>query len=112
MLWEDFLETCILQTKTSVSDGQGGRVVSLTDGNSFKAAIIKNRSIQERVAEKQGVQATYTVTTPTEQLTYGTIFKRMSDNKLFIVNSDYKDTKPPTNASFTFYQVQSEEYNI
>jgi hypothetical protein len=110
VLWEDFKQQCKMQTKTSVADGQGGFVVTFTDGDTFDASIVKNSSPQERVAEKQGVSATYTVTTPEKQLHYYDIFKRVSDGKLFRVTSNFEDSRPPERASFGFYQVTAEEY--
>ncbi|MBR4266485.1 MAG: hypothetical protein IKQ46_10575 [Bacteroidales bacterium] len=111
MLWENFLTDCITQIKSTVSDGQGGVTTSWEDGTTFTAAIVKDTSTADRIAEKQGVTASYTVTTPvTTLLKFHDIFKRKSDNKLFIVTSDYIDTKPPNCASFEFWQVSAKEW--
>lgn len=112
MLWEDFLTECITQTKTTVSDGQGGVTVTWKDGDTFNAAIVKNSTVMERIAEKQGVKASYRVTTPvTTVLQFHDIFKRKSDSKLFIVTSSATDSKPPQVASFSFNQVSAEEWD-
>lgn len=111
MLWETFLTDCTKQSKSTVSDGQGGVVTTWTNGNTFKAAIVKNSTAVERVAEKQGIKASYTVTTPANvSLQFHDIFKRNSDNKVFIVTSSSVDSKPPQVASFSFNQVSAEEW--
>ena len=97
---------------TSVSDGQGGITTTWSDGETFEAAIVKNTTAAERIAEKQGVKASYTITTPsTVSLKFHDIFKRNSDSKLFIVTSDATDSKPPAVATFEFNQVNAEEWD-
>jgi hypothetical protein len=111
MLWETFLQDCTMQTKTTVSDGQGGVTTTWADGSTFQAAIVKSSTAFERVAEKQGIKASYTVTTPTTTtLKFHDVFKRDSDNKQFIVTSDATDSQPPIPASFKFCQVTAEEF--
>ena len=111
MLWETFLTDCTKQSKSTVPDGQGGVTVTWTEGDTFKAAIVKNSTAIERVAEKQGIKASYTVTTPVDvMLQFHDIFKRNSDGKLFIVTSSSVDSKPPQVASFSFNQVTAEEW--
>ena len=112
MLWETFLTNCTKQSKSTVSDGQGGVVTTWATGDTFKAAIVKNSTAVERVAEKQGVKASYTVTTPADvMLQFHDIFKRNADNKMFIVTSNSVDSKPPQVASFAFNQVSAEEWD-
>ena len=101
----------MMQIKSEISDGQGGVVTSWTDGDTFNAAIVKNNSAVERVAEKQGVTASYTITTPsTVNLKFHDIFKRNSDNKTFRVISNTLDSSPPKVATFSFNQVNAEEW--
>lgn len=112
MLWEEFLTECTKQTKATVSDGQGGVTVTWADGDTFNAAIVKNSTVMERIAEKQGVKASYRVTTPAATvLQFHDIFKRKSDSKLFIVTSSATDSKPPQVATFSFNQVTAEEWD-
>lgn len=111
MLWETFLTECTMQIKSEISDGQGGVVTSWADSDTFNAAIVKNNSAVERVAEKQGVTASYTITTPsTVNLKFHDIFKRNSDNKTFRVISNTLDSSPPKVATFSFNQVNAEEW--
>lgn len=111
MLWETFLADCTMQTKTTVSDGQGGVTTTWANGSAFKAAIVKDMTAFERVAEKQGIKASYTITTPTTTtLKFHDVFKRNSDSKKFIVTSDAVDSQPPSVSSFQFNQVTAEEF--
>ena len=101
-----------MQTKTTVSDGQGGVTTTWGDGSTFKAAIVKVNTAVERVAEKQGVKASYKITTPVSvSLNFHDVFKRDSDSKKFIVTSNFTDSKPPEFAGFHFNQVFAEEWN-
>lgn len=98
-------------TKTTESDGQGGVMTTWGTGNTFKAAIVKMDSNVERIAEKQGVKASYKITTSINTaLKFHDIFKRDSDGKKFIVISNSTDSKPPEFASFKFNQVTAEEF--
>ena len=111
MLWETFFTDCTTQTKTTVSDGQGGVTATWANGSTFKAAIVKNMTAFERIAEKQGVKASYTITTPTTTtLKFHDVFKRDSDSKKFIVMSNAVDSQPPNVSSFQFNQVTAEEF--
>lgn len=111
MLWETFLTKCTKQVKATVPDGQGGVVTTWTEGDTFLSAIVKNNTAVERVAEKQGVKTSYTVTTPADVcLQFHDIFTRDADNKYFIVTSNYTDSNPPEVASFKFNQVTAEEW--
>lgn len=113
MLWEELQGTCTKLDKQTVSDGQGGFTTEYSESNSFKATIIKNSSIQTRIAEKQGITSLYTVTIPNDiKLEFHDIFKRNRDNKVFRVTSDYTDSKPPKSASFNFNQVTAEEWSL
>lgn len=111
MLWETFFTDCTMQSKTTVSDGQGGVTTDWTNGSTFKAAIVKSNTAVERVAERQGAKAGYIITTPIDiVLKFHDVFKRDKDSKLFIVTSDATDTSPPEFATFKFNQVTAEEF--
>lgn len=112
MLWETFFQDCTMLAKTTTSDGQGGVTTEWTNGDTFKAAIVKTNTAVERVAEKQGVKASYKITTSINtNLKFHDVFKRNQDNKKFIVVSDFTDSQPPEFATFKFNQVFAEEWN-
>lgn len=112
-LIDGYLQSCVMLTKKRVPDGQGGFEAIWTDGDEFDAAIVKDRSLQARVAEKQGVSSVYTITTARGvALEYHEVFRRVSDGATFRVTSDYTDSKPPNVATFDFEQVAAERWEL
>lgn len=112
-LIDGYLQSCVMLTKKRVPDGQGGFEAIWTDGDEFDAAIVKDRSLQARVAEKQGVSSVYTITTARGvALEYHEVFRRISDGATFRVTSDYTDSRPPNVATFDFEQVTAERWEL
>lgn len=112
-LLENFMESCTMLERTRVPDGLGGSSVEYKDGTKFMAAIVKDKSLQARIAERDGVTAVYTVTTPVGTgLEFHEAFRRDRDSAVFRATSDYHDSKPPQSASFAFEQVSAERWEI
>lgn len=102
---------CTMIDKTTVADGQGGTTQAWVDGAKFDAAIIKDSSMQARMAEKQGVTEVYTVTVGKNvQLDFHDVFRRDSDGAVFRVTSNITDSRTPKVASFQFGQVTAEKW--
>ncbi len=78
-----------------------------SDGEAFKAAIVKNSSFEARIAERDTGRASYTITTQRE-LPYHAVFKRDSDDAVFRVTGGTADSSPPSAATFDFKQAQAE----
>lgn len=111
MLVESMYVDCIKITESSVSDGQGGFVTEYVDGALFSAAINLDESIATAIANKDGVKAVYTVTTPINAvLKFGDIIKRVEDGKVFRVVG--KENKTPKISSFQFNTVKVEEWEL
>ena len=112
-LFDAFMETCIEMKKTRVDDAVGGYRIEWTEGVEFQAAVNKDRSLQARIAEKEGVTEVYTVTTPKGVgLDFHEVFKRKSDGATFRVTSNAKDSETPKTASFSFEQVTAERWTL
>lgn len=112
-LIDEFKTKCTLLEKRRVPDGEGGWAVSWVDGMSFYAAIVHDTTIQARVAEKEGMSSTFTVTTDTNMgLDFHDVFRRESDGDVFRVTSDSQDVKTPDRASFQFAQVTAEKWSL
>lgn len=112
-LLSDAMETCVLMDKRTEADGYGGYRTTYVAGASFQAAIVFDTSMQARIAEKQGVTSTYTVTTPrTLTLEYHDVFKRLRDNKVFRVTSDGDDKYTPASTALDMRQVTAEEWKL
>ena len=110
-LYETMFEECQLMDKRSVPDGMGGFTYEWVDGATFRAAIIKDNSMEARVAEKQGVTEVYTITFDKGiVLDYHDVIMRLSDYQTFRVTSNVKDSETPVVSSFQFGQVRAEKW--
>lgn len=106
-------EECTILDRRTISDGMGGYLTQWIDGAVFQAAVIKDSSMQARMAEKQGVTELYTVTTDKNiPLAYHDVFRRDSDGAIFRVTSNMTDSKTPVVASFQFGQVTAERWEL
>lgn len=112
-LYEAMETSVTILDRTTANDGEGGTITTYVDGASLNVAIVFDSSMQSRIANKQGVSSLYTVTAPKNSgLTYHTLFRRNSDNKIFRVTSDDDDKLTPEMATFSFTQVTAEEWVI
>ena len=110
-LIDEMKEACVMLDKRTVSDGMGGFTVTWVDGAGFSAAIVKNSTMQARMAEKQGVTELYTVTVDKgTTLDFHDVFKRSGDNAVFRVTSNIVDSETPARASFQIGQVTAERW--
>lgn len=110
-LMNDYVESCTLLEKTRMPDGEGGWTNTWVDGLSFKAAITYDTTLQARVAESEGMKATYTVTTEKGMpLDFHDVFRRERDKQVFRVTSQGDDKVTPASASFQVSQVAAEEW--
>lgn len=113
MLIDAFTEPCVLVEKTRQSDGEGGWVTVWNEGLGFGAAIVMDTTLTARVAEAEGMKAIYTITTPkANKLDFHDVLKRVSDGKYFRVTSDCTDKQTPSVATFSFHQVNAEEWEL
>lgn len=113
MLIDAYMTECVMMDKQTVSDGLGGFIRSWVEGATFQAAIVKDSTMEARVAEKQGVTELYTVTvSKTLEIDYHDVFKRKSDGAVFRVTSNVTDSKTPSVATFQFGQVTAERWEL
>ena len=113
----DAYTDCVMLDKRTAPDGRGGIIESWIDGAPFRAAIVKDDSLQARVAQSQGVSNVYTVTaTGGVMLGYHDVFRRVEDGTVFRVTGSGKDKKPPDAASPLIKtmssQVSAEEWTV
>lgn len=113
-LIEKSMETFVVMNKIRVADGEGGFTTQWKPGAEFKASATFDSSMQARVAESQGVESLYTITTPKNAiLNFHDIIKRVSDSKVFRITSDGNDKLTPTSAMFGQYsQVTAEVWEL
>lgn len=102
---------CVLLEKKRIPDGLGGWTTQWTDGAEFDAAILKDNTLQARIAEKDGVSELYTITVKRNfPLEFHDVFRRVSDGQVFRVTSNMKDNTSPTFSSIDIGQVNAEAY--
>lgn len=113
MLIDAFMTDCVMMDRQTASDGLGGFTRTWVEGAAFQAAIVKDNTMQARVAEQQGVTELYTVTVSESLvLDFHDVFKRLEDGAVFRVTSNVTDSRPPSVASFHFGQVTAERWEL
>ena len=112
-LMGDFTEDCVLLEKQRVPDGEGGWSTQWVEGLEFQAAITHDNTLEARVAESEGMRATYTITTEASMpLDFHDVLRRTRDGQVFRVTSDGSDRVTPATATFQVTQVSAEEWAL
>lgn len=112
-LYEKMMTDCVLLEKRRISDGLGGWTTVWTEGEPFKAAILKDSTLDARIAEKEGIAEVYTITVPKETpLSFMDVFKRKSDGMTFRVKSNMTDNSSPSFTQINFGQVTAERWEL
>ena len=112
-LYEEQMESCAMMDRQTVPDGVGGFTYQWTQGATFKAAIVKNNTLDAKLAEKQGVTEVFTITVDKGlALEFHDVFKRLRDGVIFRVTSNIVDSETPAHASFQFGQVSAEKWEL
>lgn len=107
------MDDCVMLDRQTVPDGLGGFTHKWVDGAPFRAAIIKNNTLEAAIAEKQGVTELYTVTVDKGvNLQYHDVFRRLSDRETFRVTSNILDSQTPSVATFQIGQVTAERWEL
>lgn len=112
-LIDNFFTACVLMEKIREPDGAGGWNVAWADGAEFDAAIVRDTTMQSRIAEKEGVTSVYTVTTRrSTPLSFHDVFKRLSDGAIFRATSDGAEKQSPSVGSLDMCQVTAEKWEL
>lgn len=115
-LYEAMMEECELMDLTSAPDGEGGFINKRTPGATFKAAIKLDSSTLAKIAEKDGVESLYTITTGKGAvLKDGYVFRRKKDedpHDAFMVTSDGTDNQAPDVSTLDIRQVSAKKWRI
>jgi hypothetical protein len=112
-LLSDAMEACTLIDQITQADGYGGFVRDWQDGALIQCAIVLDTSTETRIAEAQGTQAIYTITTDKViNLQYHQVLRRERDGKVFRVTSDGDDNATPVSAMLNMRQVTAEEFDL
>ena len=107
------MEECRIQNHTMVADEFGGYKETWEDGARFRAAIAKNSSAEQLVAEKQGVSENFTVVVDQAvTLDYHDVFKRLSDGAVFRVTSRTTDSTAHKDSTVRIAKVTAEWWEL
>ena len=110
-LLTQMMEECIILNHVRTDDDFGGYTDTWTEGASFMAAIAKNASPEQLVAEQQGLSEQFTVVVgDTFSLDYHDVFKRKSDNEIFRVTSRTEDSTAHPASTVRIAKVTAERW--
>lgn len=110
-LLDEMKTACVLLDKQTIPDGLGGFTREWVEGAEFQATIIKDSSIDARIAEKDGVTEVYTVVVNKGvPLEFHDVFKRLSDDQIFRVTSNIKDSEAPMRSTVQIGKVNAEKW--
>lgn len=105
------MEDCKILNHVRTDDDYGGYTDEWTEGATFKAAIAKNASPEQLVAEQQGVNEAFTVVVEQSfTLDYHDVFKRVSDNAVFRVTSRTTDSTAHPASTVKIAKVTAERW--
>lgn len=112
-LVDNAMEKSYIMDKITTPDGYGGVKTSYKEGAEIKVAYSLDTSTQARVAQQEGVNNRFTLTTrKSVLLRFPDIVKRARDGKYFRVTSDGDDNMTPNTAGIDLRQVEAEEWEF
>ena len=113
MLIDRMMDTCVFMEKKQTEDGSGGYNAEWTEGEQFRAAIVRDTSTEARIAEAAGTVELYTVTVSRSvRLAYHAVIKRLSDGKTFRITSDNAEKKTPACTNLDIAQSSAEAWRL
>lgn len=113
-LIDSMMESCVFMVPGRIPDGSGGyRNTGWTEGETFKAAFVRDTSTEARVADAAGTVETYTVSVSRSvHLAYHAVIKRLSDGKTFRITSDNAEKKTPVCTALDIAQSTAEAWRL
>ena len=110
-LLTQMMEECRILNHLRIDDDYGGYSEAWTDGAKFLAAIAKNTSTEQQIAEKEGLSEAFTVVVEdTFSLDYHDVFKRTRDNAIFRVTSRTTDSTAHPASTVRIAKVTAERW--
>ena len=96
--------------KNIVDDGEGGQITVWIPGYSFMAAVTQDDTTEMLIAQAQGVKGNFSVITAKNiRLPYHTVFRRVSDGRIYRITSD-DEFAPPSTSTLDIRGNRAEEY--
>ena len=105
------MEECQILNHVRTDDSFGGYRDAWEGGVKFMAAIAKDGSPEQKIAEKQGITESFTVVVDQGfSLGYHDVFKRLSDNSIFRVTSKTTDSTAHPASTVKIARVTAERW--
>ena len=112
-LLTQMMEDCVILNHVRTDDAYGGYTDAWTDGAKFKAAIAKDGSPEQLVAEREGIAEMFTVVVNRGfSLDYHDVFRRLSDNAIFRVTSKTTDSTAHPASTVQIAKVTAERWEL
>lgn len=112
-LLTQMMEECAILNHIRTDDDFGGYKEAWTTGAKFMAAIAKDGSPEQLVAEKQGLSEAFTVVVDaTTVLDYHDVFQRTRDNAIFRVTSRTTDSTAHPASTVKISKVTAERWEL
>ena len=112
-LLTQMMEECRILNHVREDDDFGGYSNTWQEGATFLAAIAKDRSPEQKVAEKQGISEGFTVVVEQSfTLDYHDVFKRTRDGAIFRVTSNSKDSTAHPASTVNIGVVTAERWEL
>lgn len=112
-LLDSMMDHCHLMDKTTVNNGLLGRKDVYVPGAAFQATIIKDSSMEARLAEKQGVTEVYTIVAQKGfGLAFHDVVQRDKDGAIFRVTSNQIDSEAPDASTVKIGKVTAERWEL
>ena len=110
-LLTQMMEECRILNHVRTDDAFGGYSDAWTEGAKFMAAIAKNASPEQQIAEKEGITEAFTVVVEDSfTLDYHDVFKRTRDNAIFRVTSRTQDSTAHPASTVRIARVTAERW--
>lgn len=111
-LLDRMMEDCTLLNHIRTDDRFGSYTDEWTEGATFKAAISKNMTTEQMIAEKRGItEAFIVVVRKGVVLDYHDVFKRNSDGEIFRVTSKTMDSEAHPASTVKIAKVSAERWD-
>lgn len=112
-LLTQMMEDCKIMNHVRTDDPYAGYGETWEEGMTFKAAIAKNASPEQQIAEKEGISEAFTVVVYDRiTLDYHDVFKRVSDGAIFRTTSRTKDSIAHPASTVRIATVTAERWEL
>lgn len=112
-LLDNMMDQCRIMNHIREDDPYGSQTERWTEGATFFATIIKDSTTEATIAERQGVKEIFKIVVKKGfRLNYHDVFKRLSDDQLFRVTGNVKDSEAPEASTIKIGKVTAEKVDF